>query len=385
MHKRNSIYSRRIQRLSFVGFAFAFAFASFNTVWAIYLDSFLHSEVLVGIVSSVFTVLSVILYFLFIPFLEKYPKKKIYTYSVIGIFLSYVFFYFNADFYLLLAIALLLVSSKVMHSSSFGIVFRDQIKLKNIGRSEGLRFTFDNFGWLIAPLIAGIILSEYGIAPIFLVAAIFIFISLIVFKSANVKSHASSRKIDSNIFQNVKDFFKNKDLRLIHAVSGGMSWWWGVIYIYVPLFILKEGLDLVWVGIFLFAIVLPLLIEYFVGRVEDRIGFRIFLVSGFLILSLFGLLAFFASNVFIILGILVLASFGASFIESTREAYFFKLVPVSKEEKFYGPYLTYGDIWGTIGNLVTVAILVFLPFKFIFLGLAVSMLFFAYLSSRLRN
>jgi MFS family permease len=118
---------------------------------------------------------------------------------------------------------------------------------------------------------------------------------------------------------------------------------------------------------------------------EDKIGFKPFMVSGFLILSLFALVAFFVNNIFIVLGLLVLASFGSALIEPSGEAYFFKLVPKTKEEKFYGPFLTYANIWGTIGNLVTAGILIFLPFRFVFLGLSLSMLVFAYLSTRLKK
>ena len=82
---------------------------------------------------------------------------------------------------------------------------------------------------------------------------------------------------------------------------------------------------------------------------------------------------------------LSLASFGAGMIESTTEAYFFDVITKKQREKYYGIYNTTIDVNIFFATSISALLLLFLPFRAIFILFAVIMLMFAVKSSRIRN
>ena len=144
----------------------------------------------------------------------------------------------------------------------------------------------------------------------------------------------------------------------------------------MPLLIIKT-LHVAWVGYFLFAIAVPtILFPYYFGSLAGKIGFRKIFSIGFLIPCFFALLCFFTTNIYLIMAFLVLASVGLSMLESTTEAYFFDVLKGKQDLRFYGPYNTTIDVNHFIGRILSSIILIFLPFKFIFLFFSLSMFVF---------
>src|SRR3989344_4995658 len=209
-----------IAKLSIIAFIVALAFASINTIWALYIDSFVHSESFVGLISSLLAVIS---------------------------FLSYL-------------------------------------------------------------------------------------------KNNNIK-----KKSDVNLIKNFLEFFKDKNRVMAYFISGGLSLWWGsLIYLFMPLYIIRSNLDNLWVGYFLFAIVIPLiLLEYKFSKLAVKTGFKKMFMLGFFIAFLASLICFFLSNIYLILLILALASIGLAMIEPNSESFFFESLATKEEElKYYSPYNT---------------------------------------------
>ncbi len=383
---KRSGYFNIVWQLAVIASISGIAFSGVEAIWAIYLNSFLRSEAAVGFITAGLIVISILSAFLLIPLLEKHSKIKVYSYSAAGIALGYLAFAFIGSFYVFLAVAIPFAIARMLYFISFGIILRDQSDIREIGKAEGLRYALENLGWIFGPLLAGFLLRYYGFSPVFLMAAILLIIALVVFRYiAGLKDLIHAKEIHPDFWKNVKAYFENRELVKIYLVSGGIGWWWSVIFIYLPLFILKNNLDEAAVGIFLFLVSTPLLLEYLIGKTADKTGFKIFLTAGFSLLAIFSLLAFALENVYAILLAFVLASFGAACIESTRESYFFRIISEADEERFYPAYLTCHPVLSAAGNFATALILLFLPFKFAFLGLSLSMLFFAFLSSRLKE
>ena len=71
--------STKIHRLGIVGFITSISLALINTIWAVYLKSFLNYDVLVGTFSAVFTAVSLLAYFYLIPIIEKNSKVRLYS------------------------------------------------------------------------------------------------------------------------------------------------------------------------------------------------------------------------------------------------------------------------------------------------------------------
>ncbi len=375
-----------IGRLAITGFIVGLASALISTIWAVYMDSFLHSIVWVGFLSAMLTLISFLSYFLFIPLIEKSNKVKIYSYSLLLFAITYILFAINTKFYFFVILAFILTVISTLRVTSFGIIVKDKSKEKQLTRNEGLMYTFINIAWVIGPLIAGYASNAFGIRIIFILSAVFILISLIFLKLSKIKDSNIKKKLDKNLIKNFIDFFKDEDRVKSYFMRGGVNFWWVLIYVFIPLYIIRNNLGTIWVGYFLFAVAVPLILfGYYFSKLTTKIGFKKIFKIGFLIPALLALACFFVTNVYVILGLLVLASIGMSMLEATTEAYFFDVTKDKEESRFYGPFKTTTEVNGFVGKIISATLLIFLPFKFIFILFSALMFVFFILSFKIKN
>ncbi len=376
-----------IAKISIVGFLVAISLSSVQTIWALYIDSFVHNESFVGFIASALTLISFISYFLFIPLIEKHSKSKIYSYSLILMAVAYILFALNTKFYFFVVLAFLITLMQTFRTTSFGIIVRDKSKDSCLSRNEGVLYTILNCAWVIGPLIAGIIANKYGLNLVFILSAIFIFLGFLVFMFANIKDININRKTHKDLIKNFKDFFKNKQRSLSYFIGGGVNLWWSLIYLFVPLHIMRSGLNELWVGYFLFAIAIPLILtEYHFSKLTSKYGYKKIFQAGYAFAAIISFLCFFVYNIYMVLALLVLASFGMALLEPTTETHFFKtLKKKSEENRFYGPYNTTIDFNSFVGRLFGALILLFLPFNYLFLLYGSFMFIMILISSKIKN
>jgi MFS family permease len=247
-------------------------------------------------------------------------------------------------------------------------------------------YTFFNLAWVLGPLIAGYISDAFGISLIFILSAIFLLVATAFFIVSQIKDNRVVKKPNKNLLKNFFEFFKDKKRVLTYIVSGGVNMWWVLIYLFMPIQIINSGLHALWVGYFLFAVAIPLvLFEFTFSKLAAKIGFKKIFMLGFAIAGLCSLVCFFVPNIYFIMGALVLASVGMAMLEPTTEAYFFDLTKDKDEQRFYGPYNTSMDVNQFTGKILASTILIFLSFKFVFLLFAVLMGIFVIFSSRIKE
>jgi MFS family permease len=171
-----------------------------------------------------------------------------------------------------------------------------------------------------------------------------------------------------------------------YFLNGGVNLWWGFIYIFIPLEIIRSGLSSVWIGYFLFAVAVPLIIlEYPFSKLAGKWGFKKIFKLGYLTTAVFCLICFFTGNIYLILGLLTLASIGMAMLEPTTEAYFFDILERNQDLRFYAPYNTTGDFNGFLGKIISSFILLFFPFKSLFLLFAFFMMIYFFISYKIKN
>jgi MFS family permease len=385
--RRYAPLQNRSLRLGIVALFIGLGLACVDTIWSVYLDTFFHSMAIVGLVSGLLSFIAVLSYFFCSSLLERYPQARLWVIGSIATIVAYILFFLvqRTAIFLLVAVALVIIA--VLKRAAFGIIVRDANKLSSIGSAEGMIYALANIGWLLGPLIAGFVAVRLGYRPVFLFAGLFVLFALILFLMINVRPINHHTKDDATMagsLRNLRSFFSNARLRKVYALSGGISLYWGVLYIYVPLLIIRSGLSSYWIGLFLFAVSVPLaLLEYRIGQLADRHGFRTFFIFGYAVLALAGLLAFLLFEIYSIMIIFVAASIGAACLEATRESYFFRITRQSEEERYYGPYLTHMEVFSTIGKLLGAGLLALLAPKFLFLLLSLQMLLFLALATTL--
>lgn len=376
----------RMGKLAIIGFLVAIALALVDTIWAVYMDSFVHSEAIVGFISAALTLIAIVSCFVLVPIIEKYKKSSLFFWSLILFGITYLLFAINTKFYIFVILAFFLTIFYILRMNSYGIIVKDKSTKTQLSKNEGLIYTFMNLAWVIGPLIAGYLANAYGINLIFLVSAIFVFLSALAFKVSKINDVNIKKKLDKNIFKNTKEFFKNKNRVLSYFISGAVNCWWVLIYLFMPMHIIRTGLNNLWIGYFLFAVAVPLvLFEYKFSKLAGKKGFRKIFKTGFGILVLISLLCFFITNIYLVLLLLALASIGMAMLESTTEAYFFDIINKKQECKYYGPYNTGIDVCQFIGKILASVVLIFLPFNYIFLLFGALMFLMFLLSFKIKN
>ena len=383
---REAIVGRDVKFLSFVNFLFALALASVTTIWALYMKSFLGTDYRVGMVSSILSAVSLISYFFLVPLTEKYDKKKLFVFSTFFIFVFYILFSYVNSLGFFLLCSLLITIVYALRAMSFGIIIKSKSKKESVSKNEGLIFTFLNLGWILGPLIGGFLMSRFGFNMVFFVSSFIVLFTLILFYLSNTKVRNFNNQEKDNIFVNVLEFFRDKERRKIYFLTSGVSNWWIFIYLFIPLYIVDRGLDVRWVGYFLLAVAVPLIIlEYWFSEITSKYGFKKIFALGFLFVSIISFLGFFINSIFLLMGILVLASVGMAMVEPTTESYFLKIENKKQMNRFYGPFSTSRDGGQFIGKVISSLILAFLSFKFLFIFYGLVMLLMFFVSLKIRN
>jgi len=384
--KKGAYHLSNINKLGVVKLIATIGFAAITTIWAVYLESFLHNQSYVGFLESFFIIIAFLSYFFIIPIVQKYNKIKLYATALFLFVVAYVIFSFVHSLWIIILIGICTAFLGSLRITCFGIIVRDKSPDKKVSENEGLIYTLLNISVMIGPLLAGFVASRYGVSKVFLLSAILIFIAFILFEHFRIHDGNTSKKVDKNIAKVFIDFFKNRQRLFSYIIGGGINFWWGLIYIYMPMFIIDSGYSDILLGYFLAAVVVPLILsEYYFGRLAGKIGFRKIFFFGYLILAICALACFFVSNMYLLLGLLTLASFGAAMVEPTTEAYFFDIIKKTERERYYGPYNTAVDTGLFIATSLSALILLFASFNYLFVFFGLAMFALALLSLKIKD
>lgn len=387
IHKYKEVYRfGSIKKLAVIIFIASLANALYGTIWAAYLENLVHNSSTVGFINSFLTVMAFISYFIFIPIIEKYDKAKLFLIAMFFVATSYFLLYLSDNIFLVILFATMLTVSASLKITSFGILVKDNSPRKKLSRNEGLIYTFMNSAWVIGPLLASFIILKYQDKNIFLISAILTIITLLVFLKFNFKDVKGKSKSDNNTLKNFIGFFKSKDRIIAYSLGAGVTTWWSLIFIFIPLLILDSGLKEQWIGIFLFAVAIPLIIlEIPMSKIVGRKGFRKMFMISYIFVAVIALICFFVTQIYTILLLLILASFGLAILEPNTEAYFFDILKGKERYHYYGPYNTTVDVGQFLGMITSSVILLFLPFKYVFLVYSGWMFFFFLLSFKTKD
>ena len=178
------------------------AFAMLSAIWSIYIDSFVNSMVIVGIIGAVLSICSVISYFVFISLAKRSDKGKLYFYSVLIVLLSYVFFAITRNFYVFMILALIFTAAMALRVMSFGLLVKDNSCRKKLSKNEGIIFTLMNMAYVIGPLLAALVADRFGINSVFALGAVFLLISLLWFKFLGIHDGNVDKSDDRGVLKN---------------------------------------------------------------------------------------------------------------------------------------------------------------------------------------
>ena len=375
-------------KLAVVAMLNSFGIASFDSIASIYLNTFFNNLAIIGMISSVMSFLSFLFYAFSTPIIVRFAEKRVWLISSIIMCSAYIIYSISSNIYLILVLMAILLFSVSLQTQSLGIIVRDITKKSELNKAQGLLYALINVGWLIGPLIAAFIAENSGFKSVFILCSAFTYIAMIRFISIKIDNIPHGTENEGSVRDAINAFFGYfKDINRVKAyfLKGGITLYWSLIYLYMPLFI-ADKLGLKWVGIFLFAIALPLVIlEYPIGKVADKYGGRKIIMFGFFVLSFCSLLAFVFIDIWYAMIFFVFASFGAAFLEGTTEAYFFTITDQKEEEKYYGPFQTSAKTLGILAKLAAALVLFFFPEHVLYLFISCLMFFMILVAGTIKD
>ncbi len=371
--------------LAHLNFFIALSGALVTTIWALYINSFVNSASMTGLISGFLSIIAIISYFAFIPLFNRDDKRELFAASLAIFAIFYTTLYFLRDIYTVIFISILITVLHTIRITSFGVILKSNASDEEITEKEGLNWTFVNLGWVIGPVLAGYLANRLGIRPIFLAAAFLSLIALFIFYFTRFeKEEYSTRKIST--LSNFKEFFMNKKRFLAYVLTGGSSMWWAIVYIYMPLYMSSLGFGAKEIGYLMLGAAFPLILfEHGFSKISKKTGFRKMFFIGFAIPAIFAALAFFINIFYLQVTFIVLASIGLAMLEPTTEAYFLKVLTKEETARFFGPYSTSRDISQLIAKVIPALVLIILPFRFVFLSFFIFMALMAWISLAVKD
>ena len=244
------------------------------------------------------------------------------------------------------------------------------------GRIRGKHLTILNAGFLLGPFLSTRLLEYFGFSGIFF---FLLALNMVIFIVDLVKLRAANSvfKRDISVFRLIKKVLKRKNVLAIYYIAVVLDFFYALMVIYTPIYLIDLGLGWDKVGIIFTIMLLPfVLLQYPMGILADKkTGEKKLLLWALLIMSFFTLVFYFTRSQNILIWSVVLfgTRVGASMLEVLRDSYFYKRIDGEDMDliDFFRTAMPVGYILAALASLV---ILLFLPLKWVFVLLALVIL-----------
>ncbi|MEZ4103638.1 MAG: MFS transporter [Candidatus Paceibacterota bacterium] len=247
------------------------------------------------------------------------------------------------------------------------------------GNTRGFYLTIYNLAFLMAPFIAGILVSKISFEGVYLVSGFFVLSMTYFFTHKFKYLKLFPKKNGFNFISDFIELFKNKDLRNVYLVNFTLYFFFAWMTIYMPIY-LFENVGLSWQEIgAVFAIMhLPyVLFDIPWGKIADKIlGEKEIMGAGIIIMGLCTISIGFieGSELWIWASALALTRLGASMIQVSVETYFFKKINKEDTSKI-SIFRNASPIAVLIGPIVATLALSIANYRELFIILGVLVLF----------
>jgi MFS family permease len=395
MFQRHFRFKKRnfkpVTKLGIIWLLVSLSFAALETVWPLYLYNLGFDESNVGFLSSFLIIIGIFSSILNSSFFEKKSPLMLLNLSLFFSFLILILIPFVKNIWIFILLAILLTIVNILRLNSFDLLFKEECSKEELSKDEGFLFSLINIGYFLGPLIAGYIMLKFNLNSVFYLSGFLILISLylILLSKISLNDKINNNNIQNSIINNIKSFFKNKDLVLSYIMLLGTEIWWSLIYIYMPIFIFKKTGNYSDVGLFLSLVVIPLILfDFETGKLANKIKLKYLFFSGYFLLTIFALISFYFYYInfelYFILFILIIGSFAVSLIEPITLTFFYEIVKPNVEKRFLPIFETSRNLGGIIGRTLIASILIIFSDSFAFLVIGISMLLISLISFKIK-
>ncbi len=309
---------------------------SFHYALPIYIESsfiaqFLETEKTIGLLFSIAAVFTAIFTFFFPLILRRFGNYRA-TLAAMGL-----------EIIVLLALAffthpLIIIPAFILHQTLAAIIFLNFDSFVEAfsvdtatGGIRGLFMTVLNIAFVVAPFLAGLMLSDHNFWKIYLAAAIFMALSFIVI-AKNFRNYIDPAYVIPSFKKTFSIIAGSHDIHSIIYAHFLLAFFYSWMVIYIPLYLNQHmGIPMNEIlGIITPIALLPfVLFEVILGKIADtKLGEKEILTLGFVIMAFsVASLSFINTASLVVWTVLLfITRTGSSMVEVTTESYFFKHV-----------------------------------------------------------
>ncbi len=369
--------SKILQAVYLLGFIFALNIALPTYISSEFLNLIVGDK-LVGIIYAVASILTILAFTFMGKALKKYGDYKIALSLVIISLISLLGIYFAKNPLLILFFFTLITINGTLIAFNLDIFLERISDEKTTGTIRGNFLSIASGAWIIAPLLAGFIVSGENYKDVFLIAGLLLLpvISILIsnfskFKDSTYKHIPFSKLIIA--------LPKHKSTYKILISNFLLGFFFSWMVIYTPIYLHNDmGFNWKEIGLMFTIMLFPFaILEAPLGRLADeRWGEKEMLIAGFIVTAISTALLTFIPNADFWLwsaGLLT-TRIGASTIEIMNETYFFKKI---KEDQLdvIGLFRMTRPMASVVAPILGTVFLIFFDYKYIFLTLGIIMLF----------
>jgi len=314
-----------------------------------------------GIVFAIPSIMSAIFDIPFGDLTDYFGRKKLMMFAV-SIIATTVFSYvFISQAWQIVLVQIFVGIGGAMLWVPGRAMTKDLLKKKVATEEMALFAVLVNFTLLGASL-GGYIAEKFGYNANFLLSALLAIAAIIFLKKKVIETRKKTKKFlhaSKDAFLSFKIYFKDinwflhqgKAVMSIFIVAAVLYSWYAASGAFIPLFLFQKfNADLFTVGIVLTLINLPFMsIEYFFGKISDRIGEWKMFGAGLLISGIFASSVFFSSSILVFTALNILVSVGNTILEPLIESITGKHVSKSRRGRLSAIINSGKDLGAVIG------------------------------------
>lgn len=253
------------------------------------------------------------------------------------------------------------------------------------GRIRGKHLTILNMGFLLGPFISTELLERFDFFGIFflifLLNAVIFVVALIGLRNIN---HRFRQDIDiAGIFRKV---IHRKNILRIYWISFVLDFFYALLSIYTPLYLLDLGMTFRELGIVLTVMLVPFaLLQYPAGILADKkFGEKEFLIISLFIMGISSIATYYigSKSVFTWSLVLFVSRIGAALVEILRDSYFYKKID-AHDVDLIDFFRTTNSLAYIVATVLAIILLLAFPMKAIFILVGVVVLAALYPAFRL--
>ncbi len=262
-----------------------------------------------------------------------------------------------------------------LNSSAFLEAFSDDV---STGGVRGIFLTVTNSAFVIAPFLAGMMLTNGDFGKIYIAGAAFM-VAVYILISTNFKNYVDPVYETPAFIKTFGHVWENHDLHAIIFLQFLLNFFYAWMVIYTPIYLHDHvGIPMSQIlSIIIPVALMPFVIfQVYLGKIADsKLGEKEILIAGLIIISISCITISFITTASVVVWAfaLFMTRVGASAVEVTTESYFYKQIKPQDMHLISFMYVVRSSAY-FIGPLLGSLTLYLVPYNFIFLVLGLIML-----------